>query len=274
MLTVSHSTVTFQTTEEKTNLTILGELELHGTGDLLHSLGLSRGSYTRHGQTDVDSWSDSLVEQLSLEEDLSVSDGNHIGGNVRGHITGLSLDDRQSGQRSTTERVVHLGGTFEKTRVEVEHITRVGLTTGRTTQQQRHLTVGDGLLGQIVVDDQGVLAVVTEELSHGASGIRRQELQWSSVGGRRRHDNGVLHGSGVGQTLHDLGDSGSLLSDGDVDTVQLLLLVSASVETGLVDDGVNGNGGLSETETAITNGKSYWGRVSTSHGISSGDQGH
>lgn len=34
---------------------------------------------------------------------------------------------------------LHLGGTLEKTRVEVEHITGVGLTTGGTTQQQGHL---------------------------------------------------------------------------------------------------------------------------------------
>ena len=34
--------------------------------------------------------------------------------------------------------------------------------TRRTTEKKRHLTVSDGLLGQIIVDDEGVLAVVTE----------------------------------------------------------------------------------------------------------------
>jgi hypothetical protein len=32
------------------------------------------------------------------------------------------------------------------------------------------------LLGQVVVDDDGVGAVVAEELAHGAAGIRRQVL--------------------------------------------------------------------------------------------------
>jgi hypothetical protein len=64
--------------------------------------------------------------------------------------------------------VVHLGGTLEQTRVEVEDVTGVGLTSGRTTQQQRHLTVGDGLLGQIVVDHKGVLAGVPEVLGNGS----------------------------------------------------------------------------------------------------------
>jgi hypothetical protein len=56
--------------------------------------------------------------------------------------------------------VVHLGGTLQQTGVEVEDVTGVSLTARRTTQQQRHLTIGNGLLRQIVVDDQGMLAVV------------------------------------------------------------------------------------------------------------------
>lgn len=58
-----------------------------------------------------------------------------------------------------------------------------------------YLTVSDGLLGQIVVDDQGVLAVVAEELSHGAAGVRRQVLQGSRVGGSRGHDDCVVDGA-------------------------------------------------------------------------------
>jgi len=44
-------------------------------------------------------------------------------------------------------------------------LTREGLTTRGATQQQRHLTVGHRLLGQIVVNDHSVLASVTEPLS-------------------------------------------------------------------------------------------------------------
>jgi hypothetical protein len=62
-------------------------------------------------------------------------------------------------------RVVELGGTLEKTRVEVEDVTGVGLASGRATEKERHLTVGHGLLGQIIVDDERVLSVVTEPLT-------------------------------------------------------------------------------------------------------------
>lgn len=45
----------------------------------------------------------------------------------------------------------------------------------------------------------------------------------------------------VSETLHQLSHSGSLLSNSNVDTVQLLLLIRTLVETPLVDDGVDGN---------------------------------
>lgn len=79
----------------------------------------------------------------------------YVGGNVGGHIATLGLNDGKGSEGSSTELVAHLGGTLEETRVEVEDITRVGLTTGGTTEEERHLTVSDGLLGQIVVDDEG-----------------------------------------------------------------------------------------------------------------------
>ena len=77
-----------------------------------------------------------------------------VGGNVSRHITTLGLNDGKSSEGSSTELVVHLGGTLEQTRVQVEDITGVSLTTGGTTEQEGHLTIGDSLLGQIVVDDQ------------------------------------------------------------------------------------------------------------------------
>lgn len=77
--------------------------------------------------------------------------------------------------------VVHLGCTLEETRVEIEDITGVSLTTGGTSEEEGHLSVGDGLLGEIVVDDQGVLAVVSEVLTDGAARVGSQELEGGSL---------------------------------------------------------------------------------------------
>lgn len=101
------------------------------------------------------------------------------------------------------------------------------------------------LFGQIVVDDKGVTAAVSEELSHGASRVRCQVLQRGSVGGSGANNDGVLQCISVVETLDQLGNGRSLLTDGHVNAVQLLLLVGGLVETLLVDDRVNGDGGLS-----------------------------
>lgn len=96
-----------------------------------------------------------------------------------------------------------------------------------------------------------MFAVVSEVLPHGAARVRGQVLQRGGVGGRGRHDDGVLHGVGIGQPLHQLGHRGSLLANGDVDAVQLLLLIGALVKALLVDDCVDGDGSFAATQNSI-----------------------
>jgi hypothetical protein len=223
----------------------LGQEELEGTSDLLHGLELSSGTDTGHGKTDVDGWSDTLVEELGLQEDLSVGDGNDVGGNVGRHVTTLGLNDGQGSEGTTTVLVAHLGGTLEETRVEVEDVTGVSLTSGRTTEKEGHLTVGNGLLGKIVEDDDGVLAVVTEPLTDGGTGERSNVLQGSGLRGSGGDNDGVLHGVVLLEGLDQLGNGGSLLSNGNVDTVELLGLVVSVVPSLLVKHGIESNGGLS-----------------------------
>merc|ERR1719483_1891060 len=50
--------------------------------------------------------------------------------------------------------------------------------------------------------------------------------------------------------LHNLGDSGPLLANGDVDTEELLLEIIGLVESLLVDDGVDGDGGFAGLSVA------------------------
>lgn len=150
-----------------------------------------------------------------------------------------------------------------------------------SSQQQGHLSVSDGLLGQVVEDDQGVLSVVSEVLSHGGTRERSQVLQRSGVGSGSGDDDRVLHGVVLLQGLDELGDGGPLLSDGDVDTVQLLLLVRRVVEPLLVEDGVEGDGGLSglsvtddQLSLTSTDGNHRVDRLETGqHGLVDGSSG-
>ena len=156
---------------ESGDFSVLSQLELHGTSDLFHGLDLSGRTDTGDGKTDVNSRADTFVEEFSLQEDLTISDGNHIGGNVSRHITSLGLNNRESCEGTVTVVLIHLGGTLEETRVEIENVTGVSLTTWGTSEKEGHLTVSDGLLGEIVINDKSVHTIVTEVLTDSASGV-------------------------------------------------------------------------------------------------------
>ena len=84
--------------------------------------------------------------------------------------------------------VVHLGRALEQAGMQIEYVARISFAARRTAQQQRHLAVGDGLLGQVIIDDNGMHAVVAEILAHGAAGKRRQVLHRRGIGGRSGND--------------------------------------------------------------------------------------
>ena len=220
------------------DLAVLGELELHGTGHGLGGLVLGRGTDTAHGESDGDGGALSLVEELGLEEDLPVGDGNDVCGDVGGNVTGLGLDDGEGGQGPAPSLAVHLGGALQQAGVEVEDVTGVGLAAGGTTEEEGHLAVGDCLLREIVVEDDGVFAVVTEVLPHGRPGVGGKELKGRGVRRGGGHNDAVGHGPLFVELADELGDGGTLLSHAHVDAREGVLLRL------LVDDGVDGDGRL------------------------------
>ena len=166
-------------------------------GDRLHRLGLRRAADPGHRDTDVDGRADALVEQVGLEEDLPVGDRDDVGRDERRDVVALGLDDRQAGHRAAAELVGELRAALQQPGVQVEDVTRVGLATRRAAQQQRHRAVGLGLLGQVVEDDQHVLAVVHPVLADRRAGVGREVLEAGRVGGRARDDGRVLHRAGL-----------------------------------------------------------------------------
>src|SRR5436305_940423 len=82
----------------------------------------------------------------------------------------------------------------------------------RAAQQQRELAVRDGLLRQIVIDDERVAAAVAIELGHRDAGVGREELQRRRLGRRRHDDRRVRHRAVLVQLVDDGGDRGLLLA--------------------------------------------------------------
>ncbi len=129
-------------------------------------------------------------------------------------------------------------------RVQVEDVARVCLAARRAAQQERHLAVRPGVLGQVVVHAQRVLdrlaadldAVLHDLLAHRAARIRREVLERGRVLGTRDDDDRVLHRAVLLERGHGLGHGRELLADGHVDADQALAL--------LVDDRVDRDRGL------------------------------
>ena len=119
------------------------------------------------------------------------------------------------------------------------------------------------MLGQVVVDDQDVLALVHEVLAHSAAGIGGDILQGRQLGGGGRNYDGVLHGAGLGQGLDQVCHSRALLADGDVNADDVLAL--------LVDDGIGGDHRL--TGLAVANDQLALAAADGDHGVDGLDAG-
>lgn len=79
--------------------------------------------------------------------------------------------------------------------MEIENITGVCFSTRWSSKQKGHLSVSNGLFGEIIIDDEGMHAVISEEFTNGASRIWGQELKWCGIGGGSCNNGGVGHGS-------------------------------------------------------------------------------
>ena len=227
---------------ERLELAVLGELEPQPAGHLPHRLRLRRAADPGDRGADVDRRPDAGEEQVGLEEDLAVGDRDHVRRDVGGDVAGLRLDDRQRRQRAAAELVVQLAGALEQARVEVEDVARIRLAARRAAQQQRELPVRVRVLGEVVVDDQRVLAVVEEVLAHGSAGERGHPLDRRRLVRGGRDDDRVVHRALVLQALVHLGDGRALLADRDVD--------ADHVGVALVDDRVDRDGRLAGAAVA------------------------
>ena len=66
----------------------------------------------------------------------------------------------------------------------------------------------------------------------------------AGIGRRGGDDDGVVERAALLQRLDDLGDGRALLTDGDIDAEEFCFVVRAGVDLLLVQDGVDGHGGL------------------------------
>ena len=160
------------------------------------------------------------MKQVGLQINLPIGDRDDVGRDVRRHVACLRFDDGQRRQRAVPILLADPRRSFEQPAVQVEHIAGIGFATGGPLQHERYLPVGHRVLGEVVIDDQRVHAVVHEPLAHRRTGKRHEVLVGSRVGGRRGHDDGVRHGASFFERCNHSGNGGLLLTDRHVDAVE------------------------------------------------------
>src|SRR5208283_1401978 len=105
---------------ERRQFPVLREVESQRAGNLTHGLNLGAAADAADRKSHVYGRTHAGVEQVGLEINLAVGDGDDVGRNVGRNVTRLGLDDGQRGQRTASALVVELGGAFQQTRVEIE----------------------------------------------------------------------------------------------------------------------------------------------------------
>jgi hypothetical protein len=86
--------------------------------------------------------------------------------------------------------------------MQVEYVAGIGFAAWRSAKQQRQLSISHRVLGQVVIHDQRVLAVIAEVLADRGTREGGQVLHRSRITGARRHDDAELHGMVFFKCLH------------------------------------------------------------------------
>src|ERR687897_964307 len=227
---------------EAGQLAVLVQVEPERARDALHGPYLGRRPYAAHRVSRIYGGALARVEEVGVKEDLAVRDGDDVRRDVRRDVPSLGLDDRQRRERPASRVLRELRRAFQEPGVEVEDVPGIRLAAWRAPEEQHHLPVGDGVLGEVVVDKERIFAAVHEELADGAPRIRGQILQRRRLGGRGVHDGRVLQRARLLEGGDDARYGGVLLADGDVDAFHVLVR--------LVDDGVEQDRGLASLPVA------------------------
>src|SRR5690606_3860181 len=86
---------------ERFQFAISGLVQFQGTGHLLHGLDLRITPHAAYADAHVDGGPYAAEEEVALQEDLPVGDGDHVGRDIGGNVAGLRLNDRQCSERAT-----------------------------------------------------------------------------------------------------------------------------------------------------------------------------
>jgi hypothetical protein len=106
--------------------------------------------------------------------------------------------------------------------MEVEDIARVCFTSWWSFEQERHLSICNGVLGEVVVDDECVFAVIEEVFSEGATDVWCDILENCRGTDRCVDHDRIVHCALVSEILDETCDLGFFLANRNIDTCDVL----------------------------------------------------
>src|SRR5208283_3064805 len=121
--------------------------------------------------------------------------------------------------------------------MEIEYIAGKSLTSGRTPQDERKLSVGRGLFAKVIIYNQCMFFVVPEIFAYGASGIRCNILKRGRLARCCRNHDSMFHSAVKLKGLHHTRNARPFLAYGNIDANDIAAL--------LVDYRIKGNRRLS-----------------------------
>ena len=227
--------------------------------NLLHGFDLGGAAYTGYGKAYVDCRTDTGVEECGFQIDLAVGNGNNVGRNVGAYVACQGFNDRECCNGAAAQVFGKAGCTFQQSGMQIEYIARVCFTSRWTAEQQGHGTVCYGVLGEVIINNEDVFALVHEVFGDGDTGVRCQVLHRGAFGCACMDDDGVIHGACGLQFFVYTNNVGVLLADGYVNTNDVLTL--------LVQNGINADGCL--TGAAVADDKFTLASSDRNHGVDS-----
>ena len=157
--------------------------------------------------------------------------------------------------------------------MKIENVTRISFAAWWATQKQRHLAVRNSLLGQIIINDQRVHAIVAEILTNRTTGKRCEILKRGWFRRCRRNDDSVIQSAALFEGFNNLSNGRTLLTNRNVDTEKLFAIVfRRSVGFFLVQDGVDTDSGF--TGLTVTNDQLALTTTNWDHPVNRLNPGH
>ena len=102
--------------------------------------------------------------------------------------------------------------------MQIEHITGISFTSGRTLQQKGDGSVCNGMFAQIIIDDQGILSFVHKVFCQRCTCVWCDVLKRRGVAGHGSQDDGIFHGTMFFQVVDNSCNGRSFLTDCNVHT--------------------------------------------------------